>query len=970
MQINFNQLSIAKIINLSKHIKEKCINFSSFEEVAQELMGFFYSSFVTEGGRSPFVLARFFKSCAYGELPDDIRNYIHNKESKGNLISGNKYLTLLGSFGELENWKNRNLSENYKAFPIHDEHLLGKLPMLSAVFDQIGLNLSHLKQTDKSILIKDRHRPYRVFCVENAEGSNLIPKQTEFVRPYSVKSVFGFGGIYSTSNVYAVIIFSRERLSRKDAQLFLSLNPAIKQITLAHEITGNIFKTDRKEMNASVDGICDEITTVQIKSQNKTISRQHKDIIEKEMALTSSIELEMANEHLLQMSEALKKSHEQLEDTVRKRTHELNESKEQIQLLLDSTGEAIYGLDKEGKCTFANVACLRMLGYKEVSQFIGENMHDLIHHTKKDGTPYPIEECCIYQAFREGKGTHVDDEVLWRADGTCFPSEYMSYPIYKDNKTIGAVVTFSDITERRSKDAELLMLKENLEQRVIERTELLRESEGRFRGLVENTTDWIWEVNEHTRYTYASPQVHELLGYEPDEIMGMTPFDLMTPEDQQGVRKLFVEAAGRQEPFSRLENTNLHKDGHTVILETSGVPIFGSDGSFKGYRGIDRDITERKKTEQALIQSEKLKSIGTITAGISHEFNNILAIISGNVQLLERAYKEHGGLTDALRIIKSATDDGAEISGKMLEFTKTSQDTKKLISSDIRDLIRESIDFTMPRWKNEAQAKGINYKVDTEGMKSVLSILCNPTELREVFINLIINALDAMPEGGSLSFSTWSGEDTVFVSISDTGEGMSDEVRKNIFDPFFTTKSPVGTGLGMSMAYGIITRHGGKIEVESELGKGTIFSLQIPITAKEGDTELFSEPAQDIQCKSLHILVVDDEVNIGKLLNEFLSDDGHKVKTVDNGADAIKLSKRKSFDLVLCDLVMPDVSGYDVIKALNKLDRRPKIGIITGWNENLKPIEEGMKVDFVVRKPFDFSELANHINEAFCTDSK
>ena len=264
------------------------------------------------------MLARFFKSCAYGVLPDDIRNYIHNKESKRNLISGNKYLTLLGSFGELDNWKNRNLSENYKAFPIHDEHMLDKFPMLSAVFDQIGLNLSHLKQTDKSILIKDCHRQYGVFCVENAEGSNLIPKQAEFVRPYSVKSIFGFGGIYSTSNVYAVIIFSRERFSRKDAQLFLSLNPAIKQITLAHEITGNIFKTDRKDTNASVDGICDEIPTVQIKSQNKTISRQHKDIIEKEMALTSSIELEMTNEYILGMSEELKESHEKFSKPGRK----------------------------------------------------------------------------------------------------------------------------------------------------------------------------------------------------------------------------------------------------------------------------------------------------------------------------------------------------------------------------------------------------------------------------------------------------------------------------------------------------------------------------------------------------------------------------------------------------------------------------------------------------------------------------
>jgi len=412
MQISYNQLSIAEIIKLSRHIKEKCINFSSFEEVAQELMRVLYSSFVTEGGRSPFVLARFFKSCAYGDLPDDIRNYIHNRESKENLVSDDKYLTLLGSFGELDNWKNRNLSENYKAFPIHDQHLLDKFPMLSTVFDQIGLDLSQLKRADKSILIKDSHKQYGVFCVENANGNKLIPKQAEFVKPYSVKSVFGFGGMYSTSNVYAVLVFSRERLSRKHTQLFLSLNPSIKQTTLAHEITGNIFKSNRKDANASVDDLCDEIPTVQIKSHNKTISSQQKDIIEKEMALASSIELEMANEFLSGISEELKESHLKLEDTVRERTLELNESKEQIQLLLDSTGEAIYGLDNEGKCTFTNVACLRMLGYKEVSQIIGKNMHDLIHHTKKDGTPYPIEECCIYQAFREGKDTKTLPRVF------------------------------------------------------------------------------------------------------------------------------------------------------------------------------------------------------------------------------------------------------------------------------------------------------------------------------------------------------------------------------------------------------------------------------------------------------------------------------------------------------------------------------------------------------------------------------
>ncbi len=512
----------------------------------------------------------------------------------------------------------------------------------------------------------------------------------------------------------------------------------------------------------------------------------------------------------------------------------------------------------------------------------------------------------------------------------------------------GAENVFEIIAARASVELERIRAEEEL---------LIKERQ--YRKIFESSQDALVIFNFNGVIKEANPAACEMYGYLYEEMIGLYGKDIVHP-DYHYLFEMFVEKATSGEVFST-ESVNIHKNG----------PLFNTDvrGSSYEYRGephilaIVRDITERKKMEEALLQSEKLKSIGTITAGISHEFNNLLAIISGNVQLLENTYKDHGELTEALCIIKRATDDGAGISGKMLEFTKTVPDTKKFVSSDIRDLIRQSIDFTMPRWKNEAQAKGTNYKIDTEGMKSVSSIMCNPTELREVFINIMINAFDAMPEGGSLSFSTWRGDDTVFVGISDTGEGMSEEVRKNIFDPFFTTKTPVGTGLGMSMAYGIISRHGGKIEVESELGKGTIFSLQFPIAAKVGNTELCSEPAQDIQCKSLHILVVDDEVNIGKLLDKFLSGDGHKVKTVDNGADAIELMKKEEFDLVLCDLAMPDVSGYDVIKALNKFDRRPRIGIITGWGKKLKPIEEGMNVDFVVRKPFDFSELSRKIND-------
>ena len=143
---------------------------------------------------------------------------------------------------------------------------------------------------------------------------------------------------------------------------------------------------------------------------------------------------------------------------MRKRTNGFKESKEQIQLLLNSTGEAIYGLDNKGNCSFVNAACLRMLGYREASQLIGFNMHDLIHYKRVDGTPYPIEECKIYQSFREGVEIHVDDEVLWRADGTCFSAEYMSHPVRKDNKIVGSVVTFTNITERKKMEEQVRSL--------------------------------------------------------------------------------------------------------------------------------------------------------------------------------------------------------------------------------------------------------------------------------------------------------------------------------------------------------------------------------------------------------------------------------------------------------------------------------------------------------------------------------
>jgi two-component system cell cycle sensor histidine kinase/response regulator CckA len=379
-----------------------------------------------------------------------------------------------------------------------------------------------------------------------------------------------------------------------------------------------------------------------------------------------------------------------------------------------------------------------------------------------------------------------------------------------------------------------------------------------------------------------------------------------------------------------------------------------------------KQIMKRKKMEDALLQSEKLKSIGTITAGISHEFNNILAIISGNVQLMMSFYKDHEKLVNALSIILKATNDGAEISNKMYDFSKTEVNTKEYSINDVGALIKQSIELTMPRWKNMAQANGINYHIDIEAISEKSEVRCNSTEIREAFVNIINNALDAMPDGGRILFSTWNKDGVVFISVSDTGKGMIEDVMDKVFDPFFTTRRPEGTGLGMSIVYSIFSRHKGKIEVKSEIGKGSTFTLQLPIVTRV-DTKIEIPQAEQVsKTNGLHILVVDDEESICDVLDKFLSKEGHMVRTVDNGAEAIILAGVSNYDLVLCDLVMPEVFGYDVIRALNKLERRPKIGVITGWGEKLKPMDdENIKVDFILKKPFDFSEMTKLINNEF-----
>ena len=566
-------------------------------------------------------------------------------------------------------------------------------------------------------------------------------------------------------------------------------------------------------------------------------------------------------------------------------------------------------------------------------------------------------------------------------------------PVNNDEDLIDHLMIVSiDTTSSKKAERGLIAVNENLEKRVEDRTvelnkaneelqkkivkskqaeELAKSAKERLQLSLHSTHAGTWDWNIETGVVKWDKSMQEIFGIEYGTYKGT--YDewkmLVHPDDRKEADKATKNSIETGEQYYAEYRVKAVGDSWRYIKAQAIVKYDISDKPIRMV-GVVIDITESKRMEQALIQSEKLKSMATITAGISHEFNNILNIISGNVQLLQMNHQDNKELMDRFCTIMESVDDGVNITDRMREFTHSDRDAANVdfACSDINELIIQSVKFTMPRWKTMAQVESIDYQIDTGSINGVSPILCDPIGIREVFINIINNALDAMPEGGKIAFCTRNNEGNVFISISDTGKGMTEEVRKEVFDPFFTTRRPMGTGLGLSMAYKTVMMHGGRISVESEVGKGSTFTLQFPLTTKTVDVpskEKIPEPlTKDL---SLNILVVDDEEAICKIMDSALSKQSHKVKTVNNGTEAIELSKNQHFDLVLCDLAMPKVSGYDVVKALHKLKKVPRIGIITGWGDLDFTEEDEEKIDFIIRKPFDFSILSKHINDVIGT---
>jgi PAS domain S-box-containing protein len=470
-------------------------------------------------------------------------------------------------------------------------------------------------------------------------------------------------------------------------------------------------------------------------------------------------------------------------------------------ILIDESSDGIVILDESGGVYEANRRFAEMLGYTP------EEVRKL--HVWDWEFQYPREQVAEMIRTVDETGDHFETRHR-RKDGTIYDVEISTNgAIYGGRKLIFCVCR--DITARKQAEA------------------ALKESEEKYKTLVETTSDIIWEVDAGGWFTFISPKVKDVLGYEVDEVVGKKrSLDLIAKGQSQKWLKRFKELNVKREPFFGLEITHVHKDGRQVICETSGIPLFDSAGSFKGYVGINKDITERRNMQEQLVITDRLASIGELAAGIAHELNNPLTGVVGFSQLLmEKEMPED--IKQDVQVVYEEAQRASQVVKNLLTFARKHTAAKERVN--INEVINKVLELRSYEQNLD------NIKVKAHYDSALPEVMADYFQLQQVFLNIVINAeyfMKGANHKGTLTITTERVGNKIRASFADDGPGIAQENLGHIFDPFFTTKEVGrGTGLGLSICHGVVAEHGGRIYVESELGKGATFIVEMPIGAAE-----------------------------------------------------------------------------------------------------------------------------------------
>jgi PAS domain S-box-containing protein len=634
----------------------------------------------------------------------------------------------------------------------------------------------------------------------------------------------------------------------------------------------------------------------------------------------------------------------------RKRAEEeLRSSERRLADIINFLPDPTFVIDREGKVIAWNRALEDLTGVKP-EDMLGKG--DYEHAIPFYGFRRPVladlvldwneEIAKTYEYVKKDGETMVSEthNPPFRSEPSLFWNT--ARPLHNARgDVVGAIEVIREITDR--------MLAE----------EALRASEQRFRELAELLPETVLETDVGGNLTFVNRRTLDYFGYTQEDFdRGMSAFDIIAPEDRER-----IEEAGREVLRGKVvglgEYLALRKDGTTFpVLVHAAARV--NEGKPAGLRGLIVDISEKKILEQQLQHAQKMESIGTIASGVAHNFRNVLTGISMNSQLIELKFRDNPELLELSSRFDVAVKRGARLVEGLMQFSRK-ETAKKFKIFDLGTMIHEIYELIYKSFDKKIE-------IQTECQESI-PVLGSYSSLSQVLMNLCTNARDAMPDGGELRIVARRLEGKAELSISDTGHGMNEDAKERCFDPFFTTREVgKGTGLGLSTAYGIIKEHGGDIRLDSEVGRGSVFKIYLPIARQHRQAAKRSVDPRTTQGKGQKILVVDDENEILQPLGQVLESLGYRPELAVNGEEALAKYVSWQPDAVLIDRNMPTMDGITCAEKIIEMDQGARIILVSGYEENgpdgidshIKEIIKGY-----ITKPPTASELDQVLGRVF-----
>jgi len=552
-----------------------------------------------------------------------------------------------------------------------------------------------------------------------------------------------------------------------------------------------------------------------------------------------------------------------------------------------------------------------------------------------DGSPYHTGDVPLMRSLRAGEVIHGEEMTIQRGDGTIGIATVSSAPIHdEDGRIVAAVAAYEDLTERRETETRL------------------REHEEILRVLVDQFPGGVRVLDRELRYVMSAGERVLDVGLTGEQLIGRRMADLYPAEyvDQMwhyAQRTL----AGETVSF------DVTPPGRVFRLIMT--PLRDATGAIPQFLAVSVDITEERAQLERHGRDDKLRALGQMAGGIAHDLNQVLMLVAGYGEMARTSLDSERPALDELRemlqIIGQAAYDGGATVKRLLTFARGSVDERRQ-PIDVGTLLHEVEQLTVPRWRDATRANGRSVTLDVIAEPG-LTIAGSPSALREALTNLVFNALDAMPHGGTLTLAGRQAGEHMLIDVTDTGVGMTPDVQQRIFEPFFTTKGESGTGLGLAMVFGIIQGHAGHIDVSSRPGHGTTIHLSFP--AMSGDVDRAEHGTNHVSAPTLHILVVDDEPKLTMLAAGMLRQDGHTITTAASGAEALACLEREHVDLVLTDLSMGEgMNGWDLAAAIGQAHPGLPVVLATGWGAGIDEAEARRRgVQAVIAKPYRMMDI-------------